>query len=129
MDIPPHPVETFKFSTDPQLEAKLRDVSGSTWTHLLTTTAPITHDEGSARDDAPPRDRHRWRDGDDRMVRRRPGHRPTAESHDAERPHSRAVLNVVSPQHSGTLTASPPSDVSLYLLCMSIPVCRIVSIA
>ena len=44
-------------------------------------------------------------------------------------PHSRAVLNVVSPQHSGTLTASPPSDVSLYLLCMSIPVCRIVSIA
>ena len=54
---------------------------------------------------------------------------PPAESHDAERPHSRAVLNVVSPQHSGTLTASPPSDVSLYLLCMSIPVCRIVSIA
>ena len=54
---------------------------------------------------------------------------PPAESHDAERRHSRAVLNVVSPQHSGTLTASPPIDVSLYLLCMSIPVCRIVSIA
>ena len=41
---------------------------------------------------------------------------PPAGSHDAERRHSRAVLNVVSPQHSGTLTASPPSDVSLYLL-------------
>ena len=54
---------------------------------------------------------------------------PPAESHDAERRHSRAVLNAVSPQHSGTLTASPPCDVSLYLLCMSIPVCRIVSIA
>ncbi len=30
-------------------------------------------------------------------------------------------------QHSGTLTAKPPRDVSLYLTCMSAPVCRIVS--
>jgi hypothetical protein len=27
-DLQPHPVETFKFSTDPQLEAKIRDVVG-----------------------------------------------------------------------------------------------------
>ena len=31
------------------------------------------------------------------------------------------------PQHSMTLTASPPSLVSLYFVDMSMPVCRIVS--
>jgi hypothetical protein len=35
----------------------------------------------------------------------------------------------ITPQHSGTFTANPPNDVSLYLECMSIPVCRMVSIA
>src|SRR5205823_6205875 len=31
-------------------------------------------------------------------------------------------------QQLTTLTASPPSEVSLYLVCMSMPVCRMVSI-